>query len=94
MISVRYDKNLPALSVKGHAGHGLQGADVVCAGVSTLVFTLLHELIRLDIEHSRRMRPGLVEIEAAGGFEQFDTVAAGLMILAENYPGNVEFKAD
>ena len=94
MIKVSYNRDLPAISVKGHANHGLQGSDVVCAGVSTLVFTLLHELIRLDIEHSRLMRAGLVEIEAQGGFEQFDTVAAGMMILAENFPENVEFNAD
>lgn len=92
MIKVVYDREVPRLSVKGHAGYGLHGGDVVCAGVSTLVFTLLHELIRLDIEHWRRMRPGDVEIEAAGGFEQFDTVAAGMMILSENFPENVEFR--
>ena len=94
MIKVLYDRQLPKLSVKGHAGYGLQGSDVVCAGVSTLVFTLLHELIRLDVPHRRLMRPGLVEIEAMGGKPQFDTVAAGLLILSENYPENVEFKEE
>ena len=92
MIRICYDRALPKLTVRGHAGYGLHGTDVVCAGVSTLVFTLLHELIRLDIAHYRKMRPGFVEIEAEGGFEQFQTVATGMMILAENFPENVEFE--
>lgn len=91
MIRVLYQKQPPALRMDGHAGQGARGSDVVCAAASVLLFTLIHELIRLGVEHERVMRPGYAEIRGKGGEELFDCVCTGLMLLAENFPQAVSF---
>lgn len=91
MIKVAYDRKALELTVSGHACAASYGFDVVCAGVSTLVFTLMHELIRRNIPHERSLKPGYAKVKGEGGRECFDCVATGLMLLAENYPGAVEF---
>ena len=40
MINVVYDREIPMLSVSGHAGYAPEGQDIVCAAVSALVQTL------------------------------------------------------
>lgn len=43
MIRVRYEKDgeMHTLSVNGHAGYAEKGEDIVCAGVSALVYALI-----------------------------------------------------
>ena len=89
------------LTVEGHSGFGKRGSDVVCAGVSTLVCTLLNCLKdeesggRLKL-HREIVRDGYVSVE----IEHFsfaaertraivDAMVSGLYMLAEEYPENV-----
>ena len=91
MIKALYRKAVPELLVQGHAGYGEAGKDVVCAGASTLVFTLCHELIRLGLKHERDLRAGYARLSTDGqGREVFDFVASGFMVLGESYPECVE----
>ena len=91
MIKAHFCESCPELTVQGHAGYGEYGKDVVCAGASTLVFTLCHELIRLGLEHERDLSPGYARLKTNGeARELFRFVAAGFMVLAESYPGCVE----
>ena len=43
MIRARYNRDgeTHTLSVNGHAGYGEKGQDIVCAGVSAIVFALI-----------------------------------------------------
>lgn len=97
-----YDKFL--IVAEGHSGFAENGKDVVCAGVSTLLYTLLNTL--LDEESSDRVRimrnivrDGYMSIE----FEAFDyakervngivdACITGLQMLAEAYPHNVRME--
>ncbi len=86
------------ISVEGHSGFAPSGSDPVCAGISTLVFTLINSLTdeegdgRLKL-HRRVIRDGFALLE----IEKFDfskertegilsTFLTGAMMLQESYP--------
>lgn len=51
MIKVSIKKENDIISnviVKGHAGYGVKGNDIVCASVSSIVITSLNAIIRID----------------------------------------------
>lgn len=97
-----YDKTL--IIIEGHSGFSSRGKDIVCAGISTLVFTLVN-CVR-DEEADGRLkiireiiRDGYVCLE----FESFDfakqrisgitdACITGLLMLQEQYPKHVEFE--
>lgn len=97
-----YDKNL--IIIEGHSGYGVCGNDVVCAGVSALVFTLINCL--RDESSSERVRllrdvvrSGYVcfEVESYDFSKErikgiFDTCVTGFLMLAEYYPQYVSFE--
>jgi uncharacterized protein YsxB (DUF464 family) len=81
--------------MSGHAGYAPHGQDIVCAGVSALVQTLiqsLEELTQDKIQYS--MQPGTVDIEFGNLSEQaqllVDSFFIGLRFFTENYPENVK----
>lgn len=90
------------LYAEGHANFAAAGSDIVCAGVSALVFALgaaageLWEKGLLTEEPTLSFAPGRAEIgfhaskkgraRAAGAFE---TVRAGLLLIAADYPENL-----
>ena len=91
-----YGKTL--VSVEGHSGFAEAGSDPVCAGISTLVYTLINSV--LDEESDGRLklcrkviRDGFALLE----IEKFDfakertegilsTFLTGAMMLQEGYP--------
>lgn len=92
MIRAEYAPREHTLLVRGHAGSGDPGRDLVCAGVSTLVLALRQELLRLEEAGAvsiRRLRlePGYAELcgvpAAHGdGLELvYETVVGGLELL-------------
>ena len=90
----------------GHAGYAEKGSDPVCAGVSTLALTLCRCMEELAAVGAVRIlalaaEPGAALIHCVplpGHAEQmeevFRVIAAGLRLLAEEYPGNVEETED
>ena len=90
------------LQMAGHAGAGLKGADLVCAGASTLACTLAAAVERM-YEQQMLKRCPRVELEEGKAdiiavpkprFRQeammvFWTVQTGIGALAEAFPGNV-----
>ncbi len=97
-----YDKTL--IIAEGHSGSAPKGQDLVCAGVSALVYTLLNTLADEDtsdrIKFVRNIvREGYVCLE----FEIFDfardrvkgivdSFMTGLYMLSESYPQNVKIE--
>lgn len=98
------DGNKPylILSLSGHAGMGDVGEDIVCAGVSTTVYTLAQMMIFMDNAGKLRKSPR-IEIEGGEGkivakpkeehiaetLHYFYMAYAGLTLLHNNYPGYV-----
>ena len=82
------------ITLKGHANFAPIGQDIVCAGVSTLVQTLIQSIEELtadEIEYV--MSPGTVDIKFGNLSEQskllIDSFFIGLRLIADEYPKNV-----
>lgn len=100
MIRVVYD-GLYSLSVEGHAGQAPAGKDIVCAGVSTLLYSLaqmlaMHEDQCLQLDLHVESGSGYVTVEPSLFFEAtcqgaFEAIVCGLYELAKDYPDYVSF---
>lgn len=103
MITVTYDRNHSSISVKGHAGSGESGHDLVCASVSILVYTLAVNVnslkangtankikIKTDSGDSAIMCRTIPEFKSVTMLV-FNTICAGFELLAHQYPQNIKF---
>lgn len=45
---IKNDNQINSIEIKGHAGYGKYGRDIVCAAVSSIVTTTINGLLRLD----------------------------------------------
>ena len=80
MIEAVYDRDDLTLTLTGHAEYAPRGQDIVCAGVSTLVYTLINscrceimgETVR--VKDDRRI---------------YDAVILGLGMISEKFPKNL-----
>ncbi len=104
MIEVVYRKKEQLLTVKGHAGAGIYGADPVCAAVSILVYTLGENLCALD----RKQQLDGCTVHLSGGAavlsarpkrlwrrktdRVFRTVCRGFRLLDAEYPAYVRYE--
>lgn len=96
MTHVCYDRAALSLTMEGHAGAGEPGCDLVCAALSTLMMTLerrMEETAERTLPIVKRS-PGFFAIRCTPEDESlcresFDTVAAGIAVLAENRPENI-----
>ena len=103
MLTIEYFSHLPAFSMSGHAKEAPRGADIVCAGASALLFTLIamldgkeDDLCPEFFEHNDHYnitcQPELRYMpDALGIFRDF---AKGFEFLARYYPDYVKFIKD
>lgn len=105
MIEVVYDRAKTRVAVKGHANSGEVGHDLVCAGCSTLVYTLAGNVAQLSTDHKRIRRP-IIELKEGNatiacspvhGYQNivtlvFDSICAGFDVLQQKYPENISYK--
>ena len=92
MIVVNHHSN--GITMSGHAGYAEPGQDIVCAGVSALVQTLIQSLEELTADKIQySMQPGTVDIKFGNLSEQaqllVDSFFVGLRLIADEYPENV-----
>lgn len=92
MITITRRKD--EIKIEGHANYAEHGKDIVCAGVSTLIQTLIQsveELTADKIEYS--MSPGTVDIKfwcLSGETKTLiDAFFIGVGMIANTYPENV-----
>ena len=106
MIEVIYERSIPRVTIKGHAGSGEVGHDLVCAAASILACTLASHVD--GMKDSERVQFASVELN--GGDSRiscepkenyvlcarliFDTIGAGFDILAQEYPENITFEIE
>lgn len=98
MIRVVYEPESFRICAEGHANAGPQGQDIVCAAVSMLMYTLIASLARSGIDADVEEEPGMMLLSVTPeDFDRdycraiFDTVSAGLELLADKEPDHVEF---
>ena len=101
MIRIRFNPEKLELDIRGHAGYGTKGQDIVCAAVSTLFYTLVGNLF--ENKHMLKNSPvfkdvdgrGLVSCEPLPEYEAnvyliFRTVLVGFELLQKNFEKNVK----
>jgi uncharacterized protein YsxB (DUF464 family) len=98
MISVYVERrgSRCRLYVEGHADYGPAGADIVCAGVSALVGSLM--LYAKECGNCRHLRTdaaaGRFFLSCRGGLgAAFDLTVRGLRAIANSYPQSVRMYA-
>ena len=95
MIQVTYNEvgDEMILRAEGHAGYAEKGKDIVCAAVSVLMQTLTYSVdaCRMGVGNDDK---NVMTVQAAGNREniaKFELVTDGLILLAKQYPENVQF---
>lgn len=103
MTRIVYDPAALRLEMEGHAGAGMYGQDPVCAALSMLAMTLERRVTELaeSVYPTLSRAPGRFSLSCrpeAGAEAQcrecFETVGAGLALLAEQRPEHVSFRRE
>jgi uncharacterized protein YsxB (DUF464 family) len=101
MIEVTYYRQHNRVTVKGHAGSGPEGHDLVCAAVSALALTLAGNVSHMEAQEAVRnvvinLKEGNAEIQCTpyrrykDSVEQiYQAICVGFELLATKYPGNI-----
>ena len=91
---IKITRHNDGISLIGHANYAEHGRDIVCAGVSVLVQTLiqsLEDLVTDEIKYD--MSPGLVDIKHGHLSENarllIDAFFIGIEAIADEYPDHV-----
>lgn len=104
MIRIVYRRDEHSVRIRGHAGSGEAGHDLVCAAVSILAYTLSAFVLRMEeigsATHSTAaLRSGEAEIACTPMKEKsgevtsvMDALCEGFAILAGEYPENVTYE--
>ena len=86
------------LIIKGHAGYGVSGTDIICAAVSILGYSLINELKVLEERGEAENvsfgeGEGSLIITFVGDNEKlltaYETILGGFMALEQDYPDYV-----
>ena len=78
------------LTVRGHAGYGEYGKDIVCAAASALVYALAGRLRETGRLERFQSAPGYVEIAGTGDCaREFARGRGGRELRAQQYPRRV-----
>lgn len=95
MIDIRYGiaEGCHVLSLRGHAEYDQAGQDIVCAGVSAIVFSLLGYLANHDTNQFYKVvEPGetMIICDSSQDIDTaFQVTMIGLGQIAQKYPENV-----
>jgi len=98
MISIHYTVSGDAfeLTMMGHAGYAQAGEDIVCAGASTLLFTLLNHLEVMGEDYSAEYNKGYATVSADSrhAADTFEVIMTGFRMLSTKYPERVRVICD
>lgn len=88
---VKDDQNIKSVSIKDHAGFASYGEDIVCAGISSIIFGTLNALdyYGYDIEKAI-VEDEMIFIDNVGDDREIQTVVQTMIIqlktIQESYP--------
>lgn len=94
-ITIDRDKNKYMIEASGHSGYAEAGKDIVCAAVSTLMFSFLNFMDQKDIEYKIEYSDGYMKIEVENYKKIKDVIffiESGFSLLQENYFENISLK--
>ena len=106
MIQIKTSRNaagqVVALEVRGHAGWGRKGQDIVCAAVSALTQTALlglRQQAEASIDYKVQKKPALLTCLLLSPPDDktgviLETVLLGLTEIAKEYPGSLKLTED
>jgi uncharacterized protein YsxB (DUF464 family) len=99
------DGMICGIEVSGHSGYASQGHDIVCAGVSSLVYTALNSLIALsqyeEDEIGLEMQEGYMRFHVPVNSNEkqlyiasiiFETTKIGMELISDGYPKNIKIE--
>lgn len=103
MVQVTYEREKHRLVVRGHAGSGPKGHDLVCAAVSALTMTLGANVA--DLATDGKVCRQILQLESGNCFIScvpsgnmqpvveliYDAVCAGFQLLETLYPENIRY---
>ena len=92
MIQVEYRPKSRVLQVQGHAEYAPIGKDIVCAGVSALIFGLVEYLQQTGNVSAFKESKGSIYVKSKRADRAFDVTVCGLKNLERVYPKNVAVK--
>ena len=103
MINITFKPNTMELEIKGHAGHGKKGKDIVCSAISTLFYTLgeaLYESVEMleeapifKDEEGEGYLCCIPKKEYEGNIARtYWTILVGMQMVADQYKKNVKLK--
>lgn len=103
MINIEFHPDAYRIDIVGHAEYGEKGEDIVCAGVSTLFYTLAESLYEVrdmmeeNIVFNYEDGTGHIECKPKSEYEAnvsliYWTILKGFDLVARNYEKNVKFE--
>lgn len=93
MTRACFEREPNRLSLTGHAGYHA-GNDIVCAAISALVYALVGYLDSVDADYNCDIGDGTATVECETHTMAFETVLAGLRMIAAEYPENLQVMDD
>lgn len=98
MIKIIYKKKeaqIYYLDISGHANFGVSGKDIVCAGVSSLVYAGLNSLNNIKDFKINIKEDGRCTIECLKDISSHDTIVLEVLLngfknIQESYPSNLK----
>ena len=85
MIKVEIKKTndqIDKITIKGHAGYGAHGTDIVCSSVSSIVITSINAIIRFDEKSvNYKQDEGFIEINILKHTEVLDVLIENMICL-------------
>lgn len=95
-ISIKGEKIIDELAITGHAGYEVEGKDIVCASVSSIVITTINAIIRIDADSIDYKEQDGVCVKVIKHTEiidiLFDNLIALLQDLKKQYPKYIEIR--
>lgn len=104
MIGITYEPERCRLTLRGHAGAGESGQDLICCAVSALTYTLAANVRRMQkrgwlARAHIRLSPGDADISCVPGkgcreavMGRMDAICMGFWMLSREYPDFVRFQ--
>ena len=104
MITIEYTRDKHRITVRGHANSGEAGHDLVCAAVSSLVYTIAAFVQNMSSSgqlkaRSIKLKSGDARVSCspmvkyrAGTVIVFDAICGGFELLARQYPNYIRYE--
>ncbi len=97
MIIIKYQKQkneIKKITISGHANYDDLGKDIVCAAVSSIVFTTINILLKLEKNIQYKKEKNKINIKVIQNDKELDLIIKNLIEtlqeLKQQYPKNLK----